>query len=102
MKNGRYEEGEEICWYLNGKLHREDGPAFEVDDGTKSWFLNGVLHCEDGPAIEEPDGTKHWYMNGEEFTEEEFGRWLAKKKLNEDLQSNLTPKIIEKENNAKI
>jgi hypothetical protein len=28
-------------WYLNGQLHREDGPAVEYTDGDKSWFLNG-------------------------------------------------------------
>ena len=26
--------------YLNGKLHREDGPAMEWANGSKSWFLN--------------------------------------------------------------
>ena len=28
------------CWYLNGKLHREDGPAIEYANGSKSWWLN--------------------------------------------------------------
>ena len=27
--------------YLNGKLHREDGPAIECFWGDKRWFLNG-------------------------------------------------------------
>ena len=31
-------------WYLNNELHREDGPAIEHSDGTKSWWLNEVLH----------------------------------------------------------
>ena len=35
-------------------------------DGTKSWYLNGKLHREDGPAIECADGNKFWYLNGEE------------------------------------
>ena len=43
-------------WYLNGKLHREDGPAVECANGDKSWFLNGKLHREDGPAIERANG----------------------------------------------
>ena len=30
-------------WYLNGKRHREDGPANEWADGTKSWWVNGNL-----------------------------------------------------------
>ena len=51
-------------WSLNGKLHREDGPAVERSDGSKEWWLNGKCHREDGPAIEHPDGTKGWYLNG--------------------------------------
>jgi hypothetical protein len=51
-------------WYLDGKLHRVDGPALEWDDGTKEWWLNGKLHREDGPAIERPNGIKEWWLNG--------------------------------------
>ena len=29
-------------WYLNGELHREDGPAVECDNGNKFWYLNGI------------------------------------------------------------
>jgi hypothetical protein len=52
-------------WYLNGHLHREDGPAIEHDNGDKWWYLNGHLHGEDGPAIEHDNGDKFWYLNGE-------------------------------------
>ena len=52
-------------WYLNGKCHREDGPAVEYADGTKQWWLNGERHREDGPAYEDPFGTKKWFLNGE-------------------------------------
>ena len=27
-------------WYLNGDLHREDGPAVEYASGEKQWWLN--------------------------------------------------------------
>ena len=57
-------------WFLNGKLHREDGPAIERSDGTKQWLLNGYAHREDGPAIEWKDGTKYWYLNGNIFLSE--------------------------------
>ena len=42
------------------------------DGGTKFWWINGKLHREDGPACEWTDGDKAWYLNGEELTEEEF------------------------------
>jgi hypothetical protein len=50
------------CWYLNGKLHREDGPAIEYANGDKYWYLNGKRHREDGPAVES-NGSKFWYLN---------------------------------------
>jgi len=59
-------------WFFNGQLHREDGPAIEAGNGTKFWFLNGQRHREDGPAVEYPNGSKMWYFNGEGYTEEEF------------------------------
>ena len=45
-------------YYLNVKLHREDGPALEFAYGGKQWYKNGKLHRNDGPAIEHADGTK--------------------------------------------
>jgi hypothetical protein len=64
-------------WYLNDKLHREDGPAFEWADGDKCWFLNGKLHREDGPAIECSIGYKSYYLNDEQLTEEEFNKRMT-------------------------
>ena len=42
------------------------------DSGNKQWFLNGKLHREDGPAIERPDGYKAWFLNDVRYTEEEY------------------------------
>jgi hypothetical protein len=64
-------------WYLNGKLHREDGPAIECSNGYKSWYLNDILHREDGPAIECSNGDKYWHLNGKRLTEEEFNKRMA-------------------------
>ena len=64
-------------WYLNGKFHREDGPAIEYADGAKEWYLKNKLHREDGPAIERVDGSKCWYLNGEEIDQLVF--WVTTK-----------------------
>ena len=64
-------------WWLNGKRHREDGPAIEYANGYKSWYLNGKLHREDGPAEDYANGDKYWYLNGEEVTEEEHKRMTS-------------------------
>ena len=66
-------------WWLNGKYHREGGPAIEWSNGAKVWFLNGKRHREDGPAYEEPDGYKAWYLNGEEVHPETLvDLWLER------------------------
>ncbi len=52
-------------WRLNGRLHREDGPAVVGPGGYQEWRLNGQLDREDGPAVTYRDGTQMWYRNGE-------------------------------------
>jgi hypothetical protein len=69
------------AWFLNGKLHREDGPAVEWSNGEKQWYLNGQIHREDGPAVEYPSGNKAWYLNGKKFTEQEFNQMTQSKEL---------------------
>lgn len=59
-------------WHLNGRLHREDGPAIEWTDGGKEWLIDGRHHREDGPAIELCDGTRRWFLNGSELSEQSF------------------------------
>jgi hypothetical protein len=60
-------------WFLNGKLHRTDGPALEYANGHKRWYLNNNLHRTDGPAIVWADGRKSWYFNHQRYT---FDEWL--------------------------
>jgi hypothetical protein len=71
-----YNNGDKY-WFLNGKLHREDGPAVEYSDGCASWYLNNKLHREDGPAIDHSNGDTYWWLNGEHLTEEEFNERMA-------------------------
>jgi hypothetical protein len=59
-------------WRVNGKLHREDGPAVEDANGSKTWLINDKLHRKDGPAYEDADGYKEWWINGKRLTESEF------------------------------
>ena len=72
-----YESGDNF-WSLNGKLHREEGPAIEYVNGDNEWYLNGELHREDGPAIENESGTKFWYLNGKELSEKKFNKKMNK------------------------
>ena len=54
------------------KLHREDGPAKQLTDGTTMWYFNNKLHRTNGPAVEYPNeypdyyphGFRAWYIHG--------------------------------------
>ena len=66
-------------WYLNGKRHREDGPAniYYYESGAiwyQRWCVNGEYHREDGPAIiryyESGAIKSHYYWwNGTQYPE---------------------------------
>jgi hypothetical protein len=64
-------------WYLNGKKHRDDGPAVELKNGGKYWFFNGQRHRIDGPAIEHFNGDKSWFLNGFNYPQEEWFEKLS-------------------------
>ena len=59
-------------WFLNGKLHREDGPAI-IEGNRQAWYLNGKLHREDGPAYIN-DEYQSWHLHGKKVTEEDVRR----------------------------
>ena len=59
-------------YYLNGKRHRENGPAVEIKDGFKFYYINDKRHREDGPAMEYENGHKDYYINDKHLTEKEF------------------------------
>ncbi len=66
------------AWFMNGKLHREDGPAVHWRYTYKSWYKYGKLHREDGPAIEWYDDSKAWYLNDINYYKQEYFEELEK------------------------
>jgi hypothetical protein len=57
-------------WYLNGQLHRTDGPAWIGADGRQMWYLNDQRHRSDGPARIWADGSQEWWIRDQNITEE--------------------------------
>ena len=47
-------------------------------NGDKWWLLNGKFHREDGPAVEWANGHKEWYLNGKSMSEDEHKRATSK------------------------
>ena len=58
-------------WFLNGVLHREDGPAHINFNNTNHWYFGGKTHRIDGPAVEWFNGEKEWWVDGNQITEEQ-------------------------------
>ena len=66
-----------VEWILDGKTHREDGPAYIHEFDGSIWFLHGKYHRTDGPAILFRDGRKEWYINDEQYSEEAFNDYVS-------------------------
>jgi hypothetical protein len=58
----------------DNKLHRDDGPALILPNGSQFWFCHGILHREDGPAREFDNGDEDYWLDGEQVTKEEHQR----------------------------
>jgi len=62
-------------WAINGKYHREDGPAIDCPSrGYKQYLINGKLHREDGPAVVYTADIKkqYYWLDGKHLNEREF------------------------------
>jgi len=96
MRNGLYIQFGTSYYYLNGKFHREDGPAIEWADGDKSWYRHGELHREDGPAIEYGKIARkryilneRYFLNDVEYSEQEYLKEIEKRKSLQYILSNV-------------
>jgi antitoxin component YwqK of YwqJK toxin-antitoxin module len=90
-----YEDGKVSYerYYLNDKLHRENGPAFIAYDENgkvyyESYYLNGKRHRENGPAY------IAYHENGKVSSENYY--------LNDKLHRENGPAIITDNKNGKV
>ena len=58
----------------------KEQPHCKVSEyGTKYWYLNGYLHREDGPAREYPSGRARWALHNKEVDPETLvDLWLSR------------------------
>ena len=79
-----------IGWYFNNRLHREDGPAIIWPDNYIAWYMNGKPHRSDGPAIIESnilpgDFSIMWFAHGKEYSEEDYIKYLLEHNLTKEI-----------------
>jgi len=51
-------------WFVNSELHKTE----TSENGNKFWYLNDKLHREDGPAQVYTDGEERWWLNNTEYS----------------------------------
>jgi len=51
--------------------HNPYGPAYITESSTR-YFIQGKLHRLDGPAVILPNGEEIYYINGEKLSKEKF------------------------------
>jgi hypothetical protein len=69
-------------WFKEGTdlFHREkDLPAYEVSNAYKAWYLNGILHRENGPAVIHSNGKEEYALDNVYLSKEEWTRRTSKK-----------------------
>jgi len=73
-----------ICYRLNGKRHRTDGPAYifyksDGSLGSEAYYLNDKYHRTDGPAIicynrNGQVSCEEYYLNDKFLSQKEFDK----------------------------
>ncbi len=71
-------------------------PTKITKDGTQYWYINGKLHREDGPAWIWKDGEQYWYINGHDITDEIL-KWAKDRDIDLENLSEIDKMIISME-----
>jgi hypothetical protein len=66
------------------------------DDGSQMWFLNGKIHREDGPAVIYPDGSQMWFLNYKNITEN-VTNWAKERDIDLNNMSDADKMILKTE-----
>ncbi len=63
----------------DGLLHSDDGtPALVTSLGTICYCVDGKFHREDGPAFIKKDGTAKYFLRGKEYDKKEWLKLTSK------------------------
>lgn len=75
---GHIDCGDYQAYQVDGRWHREDDAAVIYADGSEWWYINGELHRDDGPAIhclgDKPPGREciEYHVHGKEVDKPTF------------------------------
>ena len=81
-------------WYLNGMLHREDGPAIEWYNDEKEWYQNNRKHRINGPAVIDHYSGNEWWINGQELSHESVEMWIEENQIDLSIPEGQTAFVL--------
>jgi hypothetical protein len=62
------DKGRSKYYIVHGKYHRDGGlPAIDIANGHQEWYVDGKRHRENGPAIVDPKTGNRYFLNDEEY-----------------------------------
>ena len=61
-----------VFYWVDGKLHRTNGPAIAWSNGEQSYWINDKLHRLDGPAVTWDNGEEFYFVDNKEVSKEDF------------------------------
>ena len=68
-----------IVYELDGRPHRENGPAIIWNNGILEWWIHGMTSRLDGPAVVWPySGIRDYYIGGKWFSEGNYVKYLLR------------------------
>ncbi len=68
-------------WFAYGKRHRVDGPAIYNSNGQREWYINGELSRCDGPAVIHANGDVEWWLGGVNLNSYDIEAWAKENKI---------------------
>ena len=69
----KYDNGDIVYYKKDTKIfHNPYGPAYTDKNGYKGYWIEGKVHRLDGPARIWPDDNVSYFINGRQLSEEEF------------------------------
>jgi hypothetical protein len=103
-----------VCYYKNGKLHREVGPAIYFSNDSHKYtnledqelYKRGIVNAGSLPSSVvfnmNKNNDPYYYLEGVSYTENEFKSMLDKKNLKLELDNDLNQNTKEQSRGLKI
>ena len=80
LKYKVFDDGDECYFDENGYWHRPNNkPAYISSSGYTEYWVHGKLHRTDGPAFIYPDGREYFFLDHIRYTKEDYWKEIERR-----------------------